>query len=83
MFGGHGLYRGGVFFGIVYRGHLYFYTSDLTRDEYIRAGSEAFRPRPTQNLPAYYEVPVDVLEDHERLCEWAEAAARARGQGES
>lgn len=32
MFGGHGLYRGEIFFGILYKGRLYFKTDDVSRD---------------------------------------------------
>ncbi len=31
MFGGHGLYRHGTFFATVFRGRLYFRTSEATR----------------------------------------------------
>ncbi len=34
MFGGIGLYRQGVFFGILHKGRLYFKTNDYTRPAY-------------------------------------------------
>ena len=34
MFGGHGLYLGKSFFGIVYEGRLYFKTDEVSRIEY-------------------------------------------------
>lgn len=81
MFGGHGLYSGESFFGLVYEGRLYFYTSDASRPRYVAHGSGPFRPRPKQTLSNYYEVPVDVLEDHARILEWANEAIRARTEG--
>lgn len=74
MFGGHGLYRGESFFGILYKGRLYFKTDDATRSDYIEMGMKPFRPSAKQTLKRYYEVPVDVIEDPERLREWAERA---------
>ncbi len=75
MFGGHGLYCLGTFFGIIHRGRLYFKTDEDTRTQYRDRGMGPFRPTPKQTLTSYYEVPVDVLEDAEALTAWA---ARAR-----
>ncbi len=74
MFGGHGLYRDDVFFGVLSKGRLYFKTNDATRPEYECRGMEPFRPSEKQTLSTYYEVPVDVLEDRDALVEWARKA---------
>jgi DNA transformation protein len=79
MFGGHGLYRGSTFFGIVFEGQLYLKTDDSTVSNYTRRSMRPFRPNDRQLLKTYYEVPADVLEDRRRLSEWAEAAARCAG----
>ena len=79
MFGGHGLYRGPTFFGIVFSGRLYLKTDDTTAQEYTRRGMRPFHPNDRQVLRTYYEVPADVLEDRERLAEWAEGAAKCAG----
>lgn len=71
MFGGAGLYRGNVFFGIVFKGRLYFRTGPLTRKEYVRRGMKPFKPNARTTLKTYYEVPADVLEDRETLRAWA------------
>ncbi len=71
MFGGYGLYNGGVFFGIIDEGRLYFKTDDQSRQEYRRRGMGPFQPNPQQTLKTYYEVPVEVLEDDEELTAWA------------
>jgi DNA transformation protein len=71
MFGGHGLYCGKVFFGIIFKGRLYFKTSQDTRPEYLKQGMGPFSPNPKQTLKNYYEVPVDVVEDQDILKAWA------------
>jgi DNA transformation protein len=78
MFGGHGLYRHDEFFGIVFDGSLYFRTDENTRTSYIDQGSEPFQPTPRQRLKNYYEVPADVIEERERLVEWARDAVATR-----
>ncbi len=76
MFGGYGLYRGPVFFAIIYKGRLYFKTNAKSRRSYLEMGMGPFRPNPRQTLKTYYEVPVDILEDCDHLQEWAKRAAR-------
>ena len=76
MFGGHGLYSEDVFFGIISGGKLYFKTRSSTREKYLEHGMEPFRPNERQTLKNYYEVPVDVLEDHDDLTVWALEATR-------
>src|SRR5258705_5003949 len=39
MFGGHGLYKSGRFFGIIYKGQLYFRVSPKTLDDFTSRGS--------------------------------------------
>ena len=80
MFGGHGLYRGPTFFGIVFAGRLYFKTDHATVGEYTRRGMTPFRPNDRQLLKTYYEVPADVLEDRAQLTAWAGAAAGCAGR---
>lgn len=77
MFGGYGLYRGEVFFGIIHKGRLYFKTDDRTRPIYVTQGMEPFRPNAKQTLKSYYEVPADVIEDSGQLTDWASKAIRS------
>lgn len=81
MFGAHGLYADGVFFGIVHDGSLYLKTSEATRGAYLEAGMEPFRPTGKQTLRSYYRVPVEVLEDRDALADWARAAIRVARAG--
>ena len=72
MFGGVGLYRDAVFFGLIANDSLYFKVDDTTRPEYERAGARPFQPyRENSYSMQYYEVPADVLEDRAVLREWA------------
>ena len=90
MFGGHGLYFGPEFFGIlggcsrhrstssihgvVHQRRLYFRTDVHTRPDYVARGMSPFQPNPRQTLTTYYEVPADVLDDTEILATWARVA---------
>jgi DNA transformation protein len=81
MFGGHGLYHGETFFGIIFGDRLYFRTDEATRAEYVARGMKPFRPRAGAKLGRYYEVPLDIVEDSRALVRWAEQAARAGAGG--
>jgi len=74
MFGGYGLYQDGAFFGILFKGRLYFKTDATTVKEYRRRGMKPFRPNTRQTLKNYYEVPVEIIEDPDCLAEWARRA---------
>jgi DNA transformation protein len=78
MFGGYGLYKGPTFFGIIHNDQLFFRTDDDTRKPYIEQGMGPFQPNKKQTLKSYYEVPVEVIEDHEQLPQWAATAAACR-----
>ncbi|HEV2351250.1 MAG TPA: TfoX/Sxy family protein [Terriglobia bacterium] len=75
MFGSHGLYCGETFFGIISKSRLYFKTDEKTRWAYLERESRSFRPHPELDLKAYYEVPLEILEDRDQLVQWAKAAA--------
>jgi TfoX/Sxy family transcriptional regulator of competence genes len=47
----------------------------------VQRGMQPFRPNPRQTLKSYYEVPVDVLEDHEQLTVWARQAVACQTVG--
>ncbi|MFC1704023.1 TfoX/Sxy family protein [Candidatus Omnitrophota bacterium] len=76
MFGGLGLYQRETFFGIIFQDRLFFKTDESTRKDYEKCGMEPFRPNEKQTLKNYYEVPVDVFENREKLVGWAEKAIR-------
>jgi DNA transformation protein len=68
MFGGAGLYLDGIFFAIIADDVLYFKVDDTNLPDYLEAGMAKF------HTLRYYEVPVDVLEDRDKLRVWADRA---------
>ncbi len=77
MFGGAGLYRGGLMFGLVAEDTVYLRVDDTNRAAFESAGSEAFRPYGGTAAMPYYELPVDVLEDAREFAEWSRKALDA------
>ena len=88
MFGGYGIYHGGVMIGLIASGVFYLKVDDENRAAFEAAGSRPFTYRRKGKTKAvamsYWEVPVDVLESREALCEWAHeahaAAVRSRAK---
>jgi DNA transformation protein len=77
MFGGVGLYAGGVFFGILAADTLYLKVDDSNRGQYEAEGMTAFRPYADKPMTmSYYQVPARVLEDRDELTAWVGAAVR-------
>jgi DNA transformation protein and related proteins len=75
MFGGIGLYRRGVFFGIIARDVLYLKVDDSTREEYVRRGMKPFKPYPNRaTTMRYYAVPLSIVESPVELARWARKA---------
>lgn len=76
MFGGAGLFRDGVMFGLIAYDTLYFKTGDANRADYEDAGMGPFtyegKSKPV--AMSYHQVPADLLEDPDDLSEWARRA---------
>ena len=75
MFGGAGLYRGGIMFAVIADDVAYLKVDDSNRDDFVRAGSAPFEPYPDKiktTIRTYYEIPADVLEDPAELAKWAQ-----------
>jgi len=75
MFGGAGLYCGGVMFGLITDDVTYLKVDDSNRKDFVKAGSSPFNPYPDKvktTVMSYYEIPADVLEDRDQLAIWAE-----------
>ncbi len=79
MFGGHGLYCGATFFGLIADERLYFKVNDDSRGEYIARGTEPFSPSPGKVMKSYHEVPREVFENDEELVRWARRAVAVAG----
>jgi DNA transformation protein len=71
MFGGFGLYQEETFLGIIHKGRLYFKIDASRIGEYRKRKMRPFRPNAKQTLKSYYQVPIEIVEDRDQLCEWA------------
>jgi DNA transformation protein and related proteins len=79
MFGGHGLYCDGVFFGILLDNTLYLKADDRNRGEFELAGSEIFSyarsgKRATLN---FYRAPEETMDTPHLMLPWARSALAA------
>lgn len=77
MFGGYGLYKDGIIFGIMADEMLYFKVDDRNRPRYEACGSEPFSYQTKDEkkvVMSYWQVPLDILEDAEQLAEWVVAS---------
>ncbi len=80
MFGGYGLYKEDTIFGIIVDDVLYFKVGDANRKAYEAAGSRPFeyqaKGRAEPGRVSDWEGPAEVMDDHEEIQRWAEAARR-------
>lgn len=75
MFGGVGLYLKSVFFALIADNVLYMKVDESNRPDYEDAGMGPFMPFGDEShVMQYYEVPIDILEDRDRLADWARKA---------
>jgi DNA transformation protein and related proteins len=81
MFGGHGLYLGGVMFGLLDDDELFLKTDAETRGRFLEAGCRMW-VYPSLGETSYYRPPDDAHEDPEAMLPWARLAldAALRGQ---
>ena len=75
IFGGSGIYRDSVMFGLIASDILYLRTGDGNRAGFEQSGMSAFTYRHKNNKDlvtmAYSEVPADILYDPDALAEWS------------
>lgn len=80
MFGGHGLYRDGLMFGLVAGDVLYLKTDDGNRAAFTARGLPPFtyaRAGKPAIVMSYHRAPEEALEDSEELCRWSRDACVA------
>lgn len=79
MFGGHGVFRGGVMFALIHDEMLFLRRDDGNRAAFAAAGMGPFRYRRRGKLVAlaYHQAPPEALEDSELLGQWADLAFAA------
>ena len=77
MFGGEGLYRDDVMFGIVFEERIYLKTNEEGRQAFIAEGAIPFvYPMKKGDITShnYYALPDRLYDDPDELAEWARAA---------
>ena len=81
MFGGYGIYYDGVMIGLIASGAFYLKVDDGNRTAFEAEGSKPFtyrRKGQTKDVAmSYWEVPADVLESRDALCQWTRDAHAA------
>jgi len=80
MFGGFGLYRDGIIFGILRRdGDIYLKSDEETAEQFRAAGSQAFAydKEGRRFTLSYWALPSEALDDPDALKLWAERAFAA------
>ena len=79
MFGGIGLYRDGVMFGLIGGDTLYLKVDDRNRGAYEDAGTGPFHyQRQGRDIAlSYYEAPPELFDNPDDLSEWARHALAA------
>ncbi|MCW5774163.1 MAG: TfoX/Sxy family protein [Rhodospirillaceae bacterium] len=82
LFGAAGLFHEGLMFGLVAGDVAYFKVGEAERADYTALGAKPFSYRRTGRIAtvgSFYEVPAELLDDPDRLVEWARrACATAR-----
>ena len=76
MFGGHGIYRDGLMFGLVADDELYLKADDQSRQRFTDLGLEAFEyMKKGQPMKlSYFQAPEEIYEDRDAAREWATPA---------
>lgn len=83
MFGGVGLYADERFVALIAGDRLYMKVDDRNRPDFVREGSEPFRPYGEGSYSmSYYEAPPRVLEHRDELAEWLERSWQAAAKPE-
>lgn len=70
MFGGYGLYKDGIIFGIIADDELYLKVDETNQKEYESFGSHPFvyeRGNHAKTTMSYWVVPETILENRERI----------------
>jgi DNA transformation protein and related proteins len=79
MFGGFGIFREHLMFGLVVDNVFYLKVDDTNRSEFEKQGLEPFvhEAKGRTTVMSYYQCPEDAIGDGEELREWATAAFQA------
>lgn len=81
MFGGYGVYKDNVIIGMIVDSELYFKVDESNKSQYEAVGSAPFcyqsrgvtyKSRGKEYVMSYWQVPIDIIEDKEKLSSWIE-----------
>ena len=79
FFGGQGVSCDSVQFGMIMGNSLFFVVDNSSRDKYIKMGTECFwytKKTGKVNVKKYHEVPGELLDDPNKLLDWAEESIK-------
>jgi DNA transformation protein len=80
MFGGVGLFHGGMMFGLIARDELFLKVNDANRAGYEAAGEAPFSydtKHGVHTIQSYWRCPPELLDDPENFQAWARQAVEA------
>ena len=80
MFGGEGIYRDDVMFGLVFDERIYLKVDDTTRAAFLAEGCKpfVFNMKGVDKVTSkYYALPDRLYDDPEELADWARGALKA------
>jgi DNA transformation protein len=79
MFGGVGIFRGGMMIALVTGDTLYFKVDDANRPDFEAAGMGPFTygAKGDRMVTSYYEAPAEVFDDPDTFVRWARSAHEA------
>lgn len=85
MFGGHGIFLGGLMFGLIADDQLYLKVDDRNRAAYEAEGLQPFTFASKGRVveTSYREAPSEGFDDPEILCDWAREAYAAALRSEA
>lgn len=80
MFGGYGIYKDGIIFGLIAYDVLYFKVDEINKPDYEKKGSKPFTYSQGNHKPttmSYWELPADIMDDKEELKKWMNTSVEA------
>lgn len=77
MFGGVGIFRDGLMFGMIGSDIFRLKVDEENRQDFEEKGMQPFYSEKMKKGMPYWEVPVNVLEDRSELAKWAQKSFKA------
>ena len=74
MFGGHAIRKNGLPIALIFDDEIYFKVDSTNQEDYKKMGSKPFTYEKGGKMivVSNWKMPIDILEDHEKLMEWTE-----------